>query len=261
MTRAVVVGGGVGGMSSAIAIALAQRGVAVTLCESKSFLGGSRRRSRPRARSSTADRTSCSTPRASRMRSQRSASRSTISRCAAWTTSTRSRPMALHPFASSPTSARRWSASSATIGGQGVRYRKLVAAVTKVHRALAPLQVKARPSPLALIRAGAAWHAPFLLRSLAGVLAGAGLRGVVAEAVGTWTHVTGQPLDAAPSPLALVPAMIHGPGCFVPSRGVVGDRRAASRARLSRFPAVVPAPRGGAQRRDVHVRHARLPRT
>lgn len=102
----------------------------------------------------------------------------------------------------------------------GARYRRFVEKTTRIHEALAPLQVQGRPSPLQLVRQGAAWHAPFLLSPLARVLARAGLRGAVADALGIWTHVAGQSMHSAPSPLALVPAMIHGPGCYVPTRGL-----------------------------------------
>lgn len=104
--------------------------------------------------------------------------------------------------------------------GQGARYRAFVEKTTRIHEALAPLQVRGRPGPLALLRAGALAHAPFLLESLGHVLRGAGFTPDVANAVGIWTHVAGQQMHSAPSPLALVPAMIHGPGCFVPARGL-----------------------------------------
>lgn len=104
--------------------------------------------------------------------------------------------------------------------GQGVAYRRFVEEMTVVHRALEPLQRSSRPSPWKLVKAGALRHAPFLLRSLNGIFARAGFSPAVRDAVGIWTHVAGQSLAAAPSPLALVPAMIHGPGCFVPRKGV-----------------------------------------
>lgn len=102
--------------------------------------------------------------------------------------------------------------------GQGVLYRAFVSEMTAIHHALEPLQRRARPSAMGLVKSGALLHAPFLLRSLRSVLAR--FEPAVADAIGIWTHVAGQTLDAAPSPLALVPAMIHGPGCFVPARGV-----------------------------------------
>lgn len=104
--------------------------------------------------------------------------------------------------------------------GQGDRYRAFVQRTTEIHRALAPLQVRGRPGPLALLRAGALAHAPFLLESLGAILEDAGFSPEVADAVGIWTHVAGQTMHSAPSPLALVPAMIHGPGCFVPAAGL-----------------------------------------
>lgn len=104
--------------------------------------------------------------------------------------------------------------------GQGDRYRAFVRRTTEIHQALAPLQVRGRPGPLALLRAGALAHAPFLVESLGDILHDAGFSPEVANAVGIWTHVAGQQMHSAPSPLALVPAMIHGPGCFVPKRGL-----------------------------------------
>lgn len=104
--------------------------------------------------------------------------------------------------------------------GQGARYRAFVERTTRIHEALAPLQVRGRPGPLALLRAGALRHAPFLLESLGNLLQDARFTPEVAAAVGIWTHVAGQNMHEAPSPLALVPAMIHGPGCFVPKHGL-----------------------------------------
>jgi len=104
--------------------------------------------------------------------------------------------------------------------GQGDHYRRFIERTSRIHAALQPLQSRARPSPWSLIRAGALRHAPFLLRSLGAVLRGAGFNQEVADALGIFTHVAGQPLATAPSPVGLVPAMISGPGCFVPRDGV-----------------------------------------
>lgn len=231
MTRALVVGGGVGGLSSAIA--LAQRGVEVTVCEAKASVGG--------------------LASALEIEGTRFDGGPYILLDPAGLTHAFSAlgisldDLALRRVedvyeveAEGAAPVRIFADLDATVDllerdhpGQGAAYRRLVAATTKIHAALAPLQVRARPSPFALLRAGAARHAPFLLRSLAGVLARAGLRGAVAEAVGIWTHIAGQPLDAAPSPLALVPAMIHGPGCFVPARGVAAVPEAVHRRALA----------------------------
>ncbi|MBX7101256.1 MAG: FAD-dependent oxidoreductase, partial [Myxococcaceae bacterium] len=104
--------------------------------------------------------------------------------------------------------------------GQGVKYQAFVEKVTRIHRALAPLQREGRPSAWSLFKHGAFFQAPFLLRPLGQELERAGFSAPLRDAVGIWTHIAGQRLDEAPSPLALVPAMIHGPGCFVPRHGV-----------------------------------------
>lgn len=112
------------------------------------------------------------------------------------------------------------SALDRALPGQGPRYRRFIAETTKIHAALAPLQLRPRPRAWSLVQAGALRHAPFLARSLGGVLRRAGLSEPVARAISIWTRIAGQDVDAAPSLLALAPAMIHGPGCFVPARGV-----------------------------------------
>src|SRR5262249_14702819 len=77
-----------------------------------------------------------------------------------------------------------------------------------------------RPGLLDLVRTGAWRHAPFLLRSLHAVHAGTGLPPAVLDALAIWTHVAGQRAEEAPSPLAFVPALIHGVGCFYPAAGI-----------------------------------------
>jgi phytoene dehydrogenase-like protein len=74
---------------------------------------------------------------------------------------------------------------------------------------------------------------PFLLRSLGSVLAATGLPEHVRDAIAIWTHVAGQPLSEAPSPMALVAALIHSAGAFYPRDGIgaipaVLARRAAA---------------------------------
>src|SRR5207253_772345 len=71
---------------------------------------------------------------------------------------------------------------------------------------------------------------PFLMRSLGRVLRDAGLPPPLADAIGIWTHVAGQKLEEAPSPLAFVPALIHTVGAFYPSGGIATIPRALARA-------------------------------
>ncbi|MDP2340185.1 MAG: FAD-dependent oxidoreductase [Deltaproteobacteria bacterium] len=106
--------------------------------------------------------------------------------------------------------------------GQGDRYRAFVGKTARIHNALAPVQVRSNPGPLSLLRAGALHHAPFLIAPLRKVFAAAGFHPVVQDALGIWTHVAGQRLQDAPSPLGLVPALLHTHGCFVPATGPRG---------------------------------------
>ncbi len=104
--------------------------------------------------------------------------------------------------------------------GSGRRYRRLVADLAKTYRALQPLQLRSRPGWRDLLRTGAWRQVPFLLRSLAAVLGSAGLPPPVVDALAIWTHVAGQRVAEAPSPLALVCAVIHAVGAFYPVGGV-----------------------------------------
>jgi phytoene desaturase len=77
-----------------------------------------------------------------------------------------------------------------------------------------------RPGVMALVRAGAMFDAPFLLRSLGTVLERSGLPAEVRAAIAIWTHVAGQSLERAPSPMAFVPWLIHSVGPWYPEGGI-----------------------------------------
>lgn len=109
--------------------------------------------------------------------------------------------------------ADRWS-------GSGDRYREFVDRTAAVHERLRPLQWTPDPGPLDVVRAGAWRDIPFVLRSLGGVLDRAGLPDPVERAVAIWTYVAGQSPETAPSPLALVPALIHEVGAYYPQGGI-----------------------------------------
>jgi phytoene dehydrogenase-like protein len=85
---------------------------------------------------------------------------------------------------------------------------------------LQPLQFTAKPGPGALIRHGALGRIPFLLKPLSSVLKQAKLPREAVAALSIWTHVAGQRIGEAPSPLAFVPALIHRYGAYVPRGGI-----------------------------------------
>lgn len=117
--------------------------------------------------------------------------------------------------------------------GSGRRYASFVASMARIYDRLEPLLHASRPGLAQLVRARAWRHVPFLLRSLRSVLAGAGLPEAAADAVAIWTHVAGQEVGAAPSPMALVPALIHRVGAFYPVGGVAAVPRALARAAVA----------------------------
>jgi phytoene dehydrogenase-like protein len=104
--------------------------------------------------------------------------------------------------------------------GSAARYVNHVQAMTRIYARLEPLQ-RAAPSGLGgLIRAGGWRHLWFLLRSLDTVLKKTGLPAPVCAALAIWTHVAGQRVEEAPSPLALVPALLHGVGAYYAVGGI-----------------------------------------
>lgn len=104
--------------------------------------------------------------------------------------------------------------------GSGARYRSFVRTTAAIHQRLRSLLYVSPPAPGVLLRSGAWMHLAFLLRSLESVLRRAQLPQAVIEALGIWTHVAGQSLAQAPSPLAFVPALIHTTGAFFPVEGI-----------------------------------------
>jgi len=114
--------------------------------------------------------------------------------------------------------------------GSGARYRRFVRATARIHQRLRSLLYVSPPAPAVLLRSGAWMHLGFLLRSLESVLRGARLPEPVIEALGIWTHVAGQSLQQAPSPLAFVPALIHTTGAFYPVEGIGAIPQALEKA-------------------------------
>jgi phytoene desaturase len=104
--------------------------------------------------------------------------------------------------------------------GSGRRYTAYVRTAGALYQRLQPLQRRPRPGLWDLLGTGAWRHLPFLFRSLHRVLAGTGLPPAVVDALGIWAHVAGQRPREAPSPLALVPALIHTAGAFYPVGGI-----------------------------------------
>lgn len=101
----------------------------------------------------------------------------------------------------------------------GASYPGFVASMAKRYEQLTPMLRVSRPNLLTLARHGALGAAPFLLQSLAAVMRQSSLRPRAVEALTIWTHIAGQSLANAPSPMAFVPALIHGHGAWVPRGG------------------------------------------
>lgn len=104
--------------------------------------------------------------------------------------------------------------------GAGNAWRAFVGEMSLRHARLFPNLLRPRPTPLSLLRGGAWRDAPFLMRSLKDVTARHALPEPVRDLVHLWTHVAAQRIDEAPAPLAFVPALVHGHGAWLPERGM-----------------------------------------
>ncbi|MFN0056151.1 MAG: phytoene desaturase family protein [Planctomycetales bacterium] len=114
--------------------------------------------------------------------------------------------------------------------GSGDRYRQFIQQMRVRYARLQPFQCAPPPGVRQLLQAGIWRDVPFLWRSLEKVLAAARLPAPVVDGLGVWTHVAGQVLARAPSPLALVPAVIHHVGAYYPRHGIGAIPEALERA-------------------------------
>lgn len=108
----------------------------------------------------------------------------------------------------------------ATHPGSGARYQALVDRTFAIHQNLKPLTFNAQPNVLAVLRNGSLRQVPFLLRSLDSVLRQSGLPLALRQGISIWTHVAGQPVAQAPSPMAFVPGLLHHIGAYYPTGGM-----------------------------------------
>jgi phytoene dehydrogenase-like protein len=115
----------------------------------------------------------------------------------------------------------------------GPAYLPFVRRMRHVYERLAPMLRVSRPSPIRALR-----DIPFLLRSLGSVMRASGLPPRVIEALTIWTHVAGQSLDDAPSPMAFVPALIHTYGAWRPLGGTAAIGEALRDAAVARGVAI-----------------------
>jgi phytoene dehydrogenase-like protein len=104
--------------------------------------------------------------------------------------------------------------------GAGSRYRDLVTRGEEIYSRILPLQRVSKTGILTLLTHAAWRDVSFLTASLGTTLRSTGVPEPLRRAIGIWTHIAGQPLDEAPSPMALVPALFHRFGAFYPAGGI-----------------------------------------
>ncbi|MCI0605446.1 NAD(P)/FAD-dependent oxidoreductase [bacterium] len=104
--------------------------------------------------------------------------------------------------------------------GAGARYSFFVQRMTKLHDVFRPNLYKSHPDIFSALKTGAWKYTPFLFRSLSAVLKQSDLPQAVCNSISIWTHVAGQKVHTAPSPMAFVPALIHKYGAYFPENGI-----------------------------------------
>ena len=104
--------------------------------------------------------------------------------------------------------------------GSGAKYKAFVQRMTRLHDVFRPNLYKSQPDIFSAFKTGAWKHIPFLFRPLSTVLNHSGLPQAVCDSISIWTHVAGQKVQTAPSPMAFVPALIHSYGAYFPENGI-----------------------------------------
>ncbi|SFQ31891.1 phytoene desaturase family protein [Hymenobacter arizonensis] len=104
--------------------------------------------------------------------------------------------------------------------GSGAQYTALVDRTFAIHQNLKPFTFKTHPNVLDVLRNGSLRYVPFLLSSLDTVLKQSGLPLPLRKGISIWTHVAGQPVEQAPSPMAFVPGLFHRIGAYHPRGGM-----------------------------------------
>ena len=100
------------------------------------------------------------------------------------------------------------------------KYREFIDWTAATYQRLQPMQWKSQPGIMDVLRNGVWRDVPFVLSSLGSVLKSSRLPEAIVQALGIWTHVAGQLAGAAPSPLALVTSVIHNVGACYPRGGI-----------------------------------------
>ncbi len=104
--------------------------------------------------------------------------------------------------------------------GAGGKYKEFIAFTQKTHKGLQPMLYRSNPGLWDLFQTGAWRHIPFLLRSLDSVLQASQLPEEIQSAIAIWTGIAGQKRSEALAPLGFVPSLIHGVGAYVPRGGI-----------------------------------------
>jgi phytoene dehydrogenase-like protein len=100
------------------------------------------------------------------------------------------------------------------------KYCQFIQWTAATYQRLQPMQWTSQPGLMDVLRNGAWRDVPFVLSSLGSVLKSSQLPDAIQQALGIWTHVAGQLAGAAPSPLALVTSVIHNVGACYPRSGI-----------------------------------------
>lgn len=109
--------------------------------------------------------------------------------------------------------------------GCGRKYERFVRDMVSIQHRLAPFRYRRPPGILDILRTVHWRELLFLQRSLRSELNRYGFSPALRDAIGVWTHVSGNNLDSAPSPLALVPGLIHSEGAYVLQGGIAAIAR------------------------------------
>lgn len=114
----------------------------------------------------------------------------------------------------------------------GKSYLSFVKNLLRVYRDYSPVPGAGRPTAARIMSLGAAAHIPFMRQSLDAMLKDAKLPRPVADAVGIWARLNGKTRQEVPASAALITALIHSTGAFLPAGGMCAISKILTAAAL-----------------------------
>lgn len=102
----------------------------------------------------------------------------------------------------------------------GAQYRSFVENMLRIYKEYSPVLGSGRPNAARVMSLGAAAHSAFMRQSLDALLKETKLPPSIGNAVGVWGRMSGRTRQEVPASAALITALIHSSGAYLPADGM-----------------------------------------